>query len=282
MKRFSIITGLFALLWPLSAMAEYGPDRDEYARRCARNLIPDCRYELKFASRASVSTTEVPLWGDGATYTFLDAPETIVLTSADADDTVAGSGAQVVRVVCQNEGEWVFENVPMNGLSDATMINQCDFIHRMTVVQAGAGVGDVNAAIGGSLGTQGIITATASGSSVILADIQPGKNVTTQGILRVPAGESWQLIVGVLTGGITKQIDFHIYVKIPGTDIFVLGVEGGVVESPLTFPAKRQYPAGTDLIVTANANTGSTSVAIAIQILRHKAAGWVGPWVELQ
>lgn len=250
------------------ASAELDPQRSKYIDACARGKIPDCAYEVKFASRSNVAQTEVPIWGGGVSYTFLDTPETINISSTNINDSISGTGAQIIRVIGQANGAWVKEDVEMNGSTPVVLSSQMDFIYRMLVIQSGTTGTPLIPAIGNSRGALGIITAMAVSSAVSLADINNGNNVTIQSMVRVPDGEEWQIAKAVLTGGITKQINFKLYIRIPGTDIFVINAEGGIVESSLVLDGHRIFPSGTDLLFTASSDTGSTSVSVLLQFLR--------------
>lgn len=258
----------------------FGPDRDTYANRVGFDAVGDARSEVKFANRASTGTTEVPLWDGGTTYEFIDAPESIDIVSTSVNDTLAGTGAQIIKVIGQASGDWVIEEVNMNGTTPVTLSNQMDYVHRLIVIQAGA-TAPVVAAIAGSTGAAGTITVTATGTGTDLGQITNGNNITLQSMVRVPTGEKWQLIRGILTGGINKEITFRLYIRLPGTTIFALQAVGSVVEGGLDIEAHTMYDSGTDLIVTAQSDTAATSASSLFQFIRHRKDDLVGQLIEL-
>lgn len=199
---------------------------------------------------------------------FLSVAENINVVSDDVDDTLAGSGAQVVLIPGQDTaGLEISELVFMNGLTDVLTTNLFSFISNPVVVQVG--VTGYN---------EGTITFTSDTSVTLLAQIDPMESSATSSVYRVPSNK-FGYIVNVIyslggTGGGTRQAVGRVKFRFPGAGFVpdiptTLSTTGTTtIDLPLRFPP--QLPPGTDIInevpsVTAN----GTQFAAVMQIIEE-------------
>jgi hypothetical protein len=109
------------------------------------------------------------------------APRKHDISSTDADDSAAGSGAQAVRVF--GLPDWdspeITELVPTAGLGNAPTANEYVIIHRAWVEGPNA--------------SQGLITITAQVDGTVTAGIRPAHNQTHMAIYGWPRGYSLAL-----------------------------------------------------------------------------------------
>ena len=235
----------------------------------ARGEVPGWLFERKFAF-ADVGTTEQPIWEGGATYEFVDTAEDVTIVSDNINDTIAGTGAQKVKVIGFNNGVILNEIVDMNGTTSVTLINQYDFIYRCLVVQAGA-ASPLIPAIVNSAGAAGTITLTGVTSTAVRAVIVDRKGNSLQGIIRVPAGEEWQIHDVTVTAGKGQELSINSYIRVPGSQIWVVIAEGQLIEDGILIPAHRILSAGTDLIFTGSTSAGTVQASVLIQMTRRNA-----------
>lgn len=235
----------------------------------ARGEVTGWKFERKFAF-ANVGTTEQPIWEGGGTYEFVDTPEDVNIVSDDINDTIAGTGAQKVKVIGLNNGVITTEIIDLNGTTPVTLVNQYDFIHRMLVVQAGS-VAPVISAIAGSQGAAGTITTTGVTSSAVRAVIVGKTGGSLQGMIRVPTGEEWQIHDVTVTAGKGQEVSIFSYIRVPGSNVFITIAEGQLLQTGTIIPAHRVLPAGTDLIFTGMTSAGTVQTSILIQMTRKGA-----------
>ena len=267
MRKVLAFVAVMALVWSLPAYAAFDPQTEEYIDACALGKIPLCKHEIKFAHRDSVPTTEVPLWHGDTTYAFVDTGESVDVVSTDTNDTIAGTGAQKVMVVGLLAGEWVSEEVSMNGTTDVPTTQFFDYIHRMYVSQAGAAAPN-NAAIDGSNGAAGNITATTGTGGDMLAFVEANDNITHQMILRVPTNEQWLLHRAVISVGFGQEVIVSMSVRVPNTNIFLVKNELTIAEGSPVISEHTLFAPGTDVIFTARSAVSTVEVGMYIQILR--------------
>ena len=235
----------------------------------ARGEVTGWMFERKFAS-ANVTTTEMPIWAGGATYQFVDSAETVNIVSSSTNDTIAGTGARKVKVIGLNAGTILNEIVNLNGTNPVALSNSYDFIHRMFVVEAGA-TAPVVAAIAGSVGAAGTITATGATSSAVRAVIVTDAGGSLQTPIRVPAGETWQIHDVTIAAGKGQEVKIRSYIRIPGTQVYVRTAEGQLIQDTIVIPTHRTLSAGTDLIFTGSTSAGTVLTSILINITRKNA-----------
>ena len=137
----------------------------------------------KFGRNADIDTAAAEdVWTPGGVRTWLTAAVTLEAISADANDTAAGSGAQIITVqgLDGNFAE-VEEDITMNGLG-ASSATSSSFIrvNRAFVKQVGTYHGN----------NAGTITIRTSGGGATQADIVAGYGQTEQTHYSLPTGKT--------------------------------------------------------------------------------------------
>lgn len=143
----------------------------------------------------------------GGTFQYLTSGETIDIVSSNADDTLAGTGAQRVIIWGVDEN-WnpQTEIVEMNGTSTVTTTSQWIGINRIAIYKAGTG-----------LKNAGDIDVTANTSGYQMAQMKAGEGTSQQCIFYVPQGHQflaeWLYFNALKTsGGGNPEILFKGYV----------------------------------------------------------------------
>lgn len=244
--------------------------RPTFIDAVSRQEVTGQLFERVFAS-GTISTTESPIWSGGSTYEFIDTPEIVNVVSDNLNDTLAGTGAQKIKIIGFDAGIIKSEIVDLNGTTPVATTNSYDFVHRMFVVQAGV-TSPVIPAIAGSVGAAGTIISTGVTSSAVRAVIaSPANGVSLHSQIRVPEGETWQIHDITISAGKGQEVTLRTYIRIPLTNIFIAIGEGQLIQSSTVIPAHRTLPSGTDLIFTGVTSAGTVEVSVLVQMTRQNA-----------
>ena len=131
----------------------------------------------KFGSNGDIDTGSTPesIWTGGGLYPFATAASNAQVSSDDAQDTSAGTGARTVRLIGLDE-DWVqtTETVEMNGLGVVESGTSWIRLDRVVVLTAGSN--------GTNIGT---ITVTQGGADTF-ALVSPGAGQTELALLSIP------------------------------------------------------------------------------------------------
>lgn len=218
-------------------------------------------------SNQAVGTSYETLWEEGGVYVFPSAASTMTLSSDDANDTSAGTGARTVLIagLDSNYNE-ISETVTLNGTTAVTTTNEWFRINNMRV--ASAGTGKTNA---GSL-FLGTGTVTAGKPANVFAEIYIGDGVTHEGLYSVAASTTLHILEIEL--GIQSNKDAQVQiVTTTSTGVQVVEVE---FEINSTFSIDTlgmlSFPEKTDIEVRAKVSAGSTDMKIlGLAILRQES-----------
>jgi len=212
----------------------------------------------KFGRNPNVGGAPETIWMQGGIYSYLTSPSTVYVTSNDAADAAAGTGARSVTVQGLDVNYQEVEETLTVGGSVSTV----EFLRvfRAFVVDSGSegtNVGDVK------------VTTGAGGSGTVLADIGTIGTGTTFGLgqsqlalYTIPAHCTGYLItwnVGIGAYNSTATVSLYTRVFDTGYESFrtrdIMDVPGGFHTRNYNVPIK--IPARTDIEVRAIASTGS-------------------------
>ena len=158
----------------------------------------------KFGFNAAITTDEETVWDAGGLYSYLSAATAMSIVSTDANDSLAGSGAQKITLEGLDE-DWMPQivEVEMGGATPATTEETFIRVYRAYVTQAGAG--EVNA---------GDITISGGGS--VRAQLSEGQGQTLMAVYTVPAGYTGYITGWTFSSGATasnKYLDGRLIVR---------------------------------------------------------------------
>lgn len=157
--------------------------------KIAHGDIPGVSNFLLCGYNGAITTTAETIWDDSTVLAFRStAVSTMKVSSGDANDTSAGSGARTVTVTGV-DGNYavVSEVISMNGQTGVATTNSYLAINSMSVTTAGAG--GVNAGVI-YIGTG---TITAGVPAVVDGLIAIGRNISQGSAYTVPAGKTLML-----------------------------------------------------------------------------------------
>lgn len=151
----------------------------------ARGMIPGVENIAKYgqAVGASPDSVQADIWPGGNGYTgWITSASTLDVSSDNAADTAAGTGARTVRVFGLNAaGKPIHEDVTLNGVTPVATTSTFLRCHRARVLTAGSNETNV--------GTLTIQTNAAE----VMAIVPVGDGQTEQATFTVPAG-SWAVV----------------------------------------------------------------------------------------
>ncbi len=151
----------------------------------ARGEVPGQAAEFKFGSQGAISNAEIPIWDVASPYTYLSAAKVMTVSSDDAADDAAGTGARTVQIfgLDANYVE-INETVTLVSTTAVTTTQSYLRVFRMQVLTAGSGEANVGTVYtGASTVASGVPTEK-------YAAISPTENQTLMAVWTVPAGKT--------------------------------------------------------------------------------------------
>lgn len=219
----------------------------------ARNNVSGVKYVNKYGLNEDIDTTTAPedLWDGGGLWVPPTTARVHEITSTDAADTSAGTGARTIQVEGLNaDWEEVNEVVTMNGVTPVDTAHSYQRVFRMYVLTSGTG--DTNA---------GNISATAKTDATVTATITAGYGQTFMAVWTVPANHTAYLtqyygsvVKETAAAGVAEVVVAARY-NADSADKTVrykhfFGLDSDAVSHPeYTFCIPTYYPEKTDLLL---------------------------------
>lgn len=156
-----------------------------------------------FGHNDDVDMAEEDITSVGGDYPFWQSAVAIDLVSADANDTISGSGARTVLVTGLDSSLLVVsESINLNGTSTVTTTQTFLRVNDIRVTAVGTyGVGNT-----------GVITISLTGSTTI-ATITAEDSVAFQGVYTIPSGKRGYLKQVLVTAESSKTFDVFLHVR---------------------------------------------------------------------
>lgn len=96
-------------------------------------------FSNQFAKSSTITGTESEIWNVGGIETLLTSAEIIQLSSTNANDTSAGTGARTLLIEgLDNNYDLQSETVTLNGLATVNTVNSYLRVHKLTCTSAGS------------------------------------------------------------------------------------------------------------------------------------------------
>lgn len=172
---------------------------EPFGLQVSRNQIQGHSGIIVFGYNADVDTSEESVWPDGGVVPHPTVASVLKVSSSNANDTSAGTGARTVFIEGLNGSyETVSETVTLNGQTAVNTTNSYLYVNQLYTLTVGSGghnEGNIN------VGT-GVVTA---GVPAELYDlIAATYNNRTTGHYCVPAGYTGYMTSGIVTCGQTS------------------------------------------------------------------------------
>lgn len=237
---------------------------------------PQMYYVHKFGENDAVGTSLVPV-SQGGVYRTPTSAVTLAAISTDADDTLAGAGAQQITVIYL-DSNWVEQTdvIDMNGATESTdTITDVLRLYRVFVSRSGT------YATQSAASQQGTITVRVSGAGetwAVLETVATGFGVGQSqiGAYTVPAGYTAFILSSFITVDGNKEANVYFFTRTNADDITTpftgtlrvqneyKGVSGSIVIPHKTYES---YPEKTDIGFMALTSTGTVEVTTEFELL---------------
>jgi hypothetical protein len=254
---------------PYISQTQYGKNED-FPLQVSRGQIQGHETFCQFGINSDVGASLETVWVGGGSYTFPSSATTTTISSSNANDTSAGTGARTVFVEGLNaDYERVTETASLNGQTGVTLANAYLRVNKVTILTAGSG--------GASAGSifVGTGTVTTGVPAVILNRTGSSSNESESGFYSVPVGYTafitrWTMSSSNNTAN--EATRFILRVR-PFGGVFgykaVYNIPGnGIYECEAAYPIP--LPEKADLEVVALATAGSSYVTTQLQIILIK------------
>jgi len=162
----------------------------------SRGQISWHRAVTVFGYNPDIDTSEELVWPDGATISSSETAVTLKISSNNANDTSAGTGARTVLITgLDGSHNEVSETVTLNGTTEVNSANTYTHVNSMSILTVGSGgsnAGHVYAGTG---------TVTLGVPANIFNLIETGFNQSTTASYTIPAGYTGYKVNGGISSG---------------------------------------------------------------------------------
>jgi len=254
---------------PYVSQTQYGKN-ELFELQVARGQIQGHRNVTVFGFNGDVDTTQVTVWPLPSLITFPAAALQMTVSSTNANDTAAGTGARtvVVQGVDANYNE-VTETVTLNGQTAVTMSASLLRVNYAYVATAGSG----NSAAGDIYIGTGTVTAGVPATTYDI--IKFDYNVTTTGSYTVPAGYTAYVSQGLFSAGQTtgaSPVQGRLLTR--GVDNIrrtaaVTTVNNGVANYVFEYPLAVSEKTTLEATAVGTANNNSVSSMFIILLVKN-------------
>jgi hypothetical protein len=155
---------------------------EPFELQVARGQITGHAVNLVSGISGGVGTSTITVWSQNAVYAYLSTASVIKISSTNANDTAAGTGAHTVSIYgLDADYSQINETVTLNGQTAVNTVNSYLRVFHLAVVTAGSG----EAAAGTIYAGTGVVT---SGVPAVVYSVYTTSNGATAAIWTVPAG----------------------------------------------------------------------------------------------
>ena len=234
------------------------------------DLSPSYKQVFKFGQNASVGNSVETIWLEGGLYAYPPSATTMTVSSSDANDTSAGTGARTIQI-SGLDGDYneISETIILNGQTPVTTSNSYLRVNRALVLTAGSG--GVNAGIiyvGTGTVTSGV---PANKYTTINGD---GTNQTLQAFWTVPAGYTayiYQTNISTGTSSATPAVLKTLLVVRPFGGVFntkeVITISNGNHLQDYSFPIKIEEKSDIEFRAESSSPSVSFNVSASLNIM---------------
>jgi len=234
------------------------------------DLSPSYKQVFKFGQNASVGNSLETIWLEGGLYAYPPSATTMTVSSSDANDTSAGTGARTIQIAgLDGSYNEVSETITMNGQTPVTTSNSYLRVNRGLVLTAGSGGANAGIVyVGTGTVTSGV---PANKYTTINGD---GTNQTLQAFWTVPAGYTayiYQTNISTGTTSATPAILKTLLVVRPFDGVFntkeIITISNGNHLQDYTFPLKITEKSDIEFRAESSSPSVSFNVSASLNIL---------------
>jgi hypothetical protein len=242
---------------------------DQFLLAVSAGLVPGHTIIDKFGHSNAVGTAIEDIWDFGGLYSFRDTATQMTISSADADDTIAGNGARTVEIFGLDSAfNPVNEVVETDGQNGVTTVNSFIRVYRMIVRSAGAtGYNEGNI----YLGTGAIVAGVPANKDAVIGFSAGGlgENQTLMAIYTIPAGHTGLILNPHFTNPQAKSAECWLKVR-PFGEVFQTKLREMVYQDTLHIDSNKVITKATeksDIRMSATTPSSETDMAAGFQVL---------------
>lgn len=169
---------------------------EPFELQVSRGQVAWHRSVTVFGFNPDIDTTELVVWPNGASVAYQHPGDLITVSSSNANDTSAGTGARTVTLYGLDENhDEISETIALNGQTAVTSTKKFSHVNLMTVATVGSGGKNAGLVYAGT----GTVTAGVPANTFNL--IETGFNQSTSAHYTVPAGYTGYLMNGSISSG---------------------------------------------------------------------------------
>lgn len=219
-----------------------------------------------FWENPDVWTAWETIWDQGGVYAYPTTAGVLSVSSTNANDTAAGTGARTVLITGLDENyNDVTESIILNGLTGVNTTKQFIRVFKVRVTTAGSGAtaaGDIYVWTG---------TITSGIPATVYATIKNGNNNTLMGCYTVPAGYTWFLRLWKTSAPSGKSADVKFLTR-PIWSVFGVSHSLSLYQNNYDYPffVPVPMPEKTDLEVRALSSASGTKITLAFDVILIK------------
>ena len=234
----------------------------------AMGHVPGFSHSHKFGLNESVAGTFETVWPLSSVYAYLSAPVTLNVSSGDANDTSAGSGAQEILVEgCDGNYHPIRERVLTNGQTAVSTLKSYLRITRMSVTRGAINAGIVY------IGTGGPVSGVPTTSYGV---ISAGYGQSLQALDTIPSGFIGFLYQMELSSGIVKDVIGRLMVREFG-GVFnvkdVLNIISGEAQTDWKYPLRIEQKSDIEIQASAGGAGGSVEASFTLLLVKEHSGG---------
>ncbi len=234
----------------------------DYRQDVARGLIANESVVVIKGYNGATSTTNELVWAQsGAAYPQVTSAVALTISSSNANDTLAGTGAQIVLVKYVRFSDLVEVSALFNMSGQASVTISADgyAVNEIRVVQ----VGSTNSNVGVIYVGYGTVTAGVPAN--ILATIAATANVGQQAVYTVPASKTLELVSYRISPSVLSVVQFRLK---PSKLSAMLTTEYDIpLAQAISFesPYPSLIPAGYQIQMWGRTTAGAGQLGVIIQ-----------------
>lgn len=245
---------------------------DGFFRRAEMGFVPGWRAASWFGYSKSVGTTRVGISPGAFPVTFPAAATKLQCTSANANDTAAGTGARKILITGLNsEYEEITEEVALTGQTAKDTVAEFLRVNGIVVVEAGSGgvnAGNIWLSVDGATLSSGVPSNDADKVGIIAA----GDNKSAMAWATVPKGCNAQIKRATVSVAPEKSVDIEFFYRDTTTGLLLKAGEIELSNTAQESQFYRTYPEKTDIVVTGKASLASSGASVYYSYLLYKVA----------
>lgn len=227
-----------------------------YGLEVAANNVQGAELFLSNGSNQSIGTSYETLWEEGGLYSFPSAASVMSVSSDDANDTSAGTGARTV-LISGLDADYleISETVTLNGTSGVNTTNEFFRINGIRVTSAGSGKKNAGSIF---IGTG---TITAGKPANVFAEIYIGDSTSHEGFYTVPANKALHILELEFGAQSNKDVQLRFVTTLNGVEVVEVEFEVSSTFSLDTLGILK-FNEKTDIQIQAKVSSGSTDMKV--------------------